>query len=144
MNDIEKYIKDEKKFSYALKRWGIEEILNRFNRKVDNFMKSFKFDLDDYCGSFLMSRLAIENFKDAELFTDSQLRLIDQLDTKILKNTVQVRENIYTLTAYKKEFYDEDKYWFLYRIPLEALGRLKLKDYLTCVQPKNSSGMSNS
>ena len=113
-------------FSFALEKWGIEEILNRFRKKVDRVLYATRFDLDDYQGDFLLSRIAIEDFKDEGLFDEDQLVKISGMDREILENTVLVSENVYNLTVIKKESYDPKKYWFLYRIPKEAISRLKL------------------
>lgn len=128
--NVEEYIKQGKKHSYALKRWGIEGILDGFRKGLDYFLNLNKFDLDEYCGLFLASMIIIEDFKDEKFYNDIQLKEISQFDSEILRKTVKVQINIYNLESIEKEVFDQEKYWFLYRIPEEAIDRLKLRDYL--------------
>lgn len=125
--NLEEYINQKKSFSFALSKWGIEGVLERFRQKIARFLYTDKYDLDDYRGSFLMSRLSIEEFKEADLFSDSQLVEISQFDSEIIKHTVKVDVNIYNLTSKKERFVDPEKYWFLYRMPEEAIDRLMLR-----------------
>lgn len=117
---------DEKIYAFALKRWGLEGLLKKYNKEIQRFLYSKKYDFDDYCGLFLGSRVVIEALKDDGFLNNEQLTKLSKNDLEIKENTVKVTENLYNLTAIKKEPFDSVKYWFLYRVPKEAISRLKL------------------
>lgn len=91
-------------------------------------MKKNIYDIDDYCGWFLMSRIAIKHFIDAGLFSNNQ---INKVDTFFESKTIKCKENIYNINSLVKEEYDPIVFWFLYRISIDAIKRLGLTKYIT-------------